>query len=588
MGLESFYADRLEQLHHQIKAVKRKSLLFSILRMTAFIATVGAAYLSYPQTNWMTAIILVGIAVFLFLVSKSTDIKNRLAFLLKLHEINAIEELNLKGDFSKNEDGAEFISSHHFYNQDIDLFGSGSLFQRINRAGTKKGKYCLADQLNSNSIEGISLRQEAILELRDKIDWRQNFQATGLIIENEVAVEDLIKWMKSFNLSLPSFAKYLPILFSLCSLSMITLYAFGIVSGVSLGFWFGLGLAITSKNLKSTNQLSANGSKVQATIKQYAKLILAIEQSEFKAELNKVRQAELLRKGESVSEILGQLAKAFERLDQRNNLIFGFLGNGFLLWDMRQTFTIESWVQKNELESENWFAQVALFDAFNSFANYSFNHPDYTRPILEGEKGIQATELGHPLLKTVKRIDNSLEMENEDFLIVTGANMAGKSTFLRTVALSVVMANCGLPVCAKEFKYGPVKLISSMRTTDSLQDDSSYFFAELSRLKFIVDALATDDYFIILDEILKGTNSKDKAEGSQKFVERLVGTKSMGIIATHDLSLCELENRLGAVKNYYFDAQIKNEELYFDYTFKKGVCQNMNASFLLSKMGIVE
>lgn len=165
--------------------------------------------------------------------------------------------------------------------------------------------------------------------------------------------------------------------------------------------------------------------------------------------------------------------------------------------------------------------------------------------------------------------------------------MAGKSTFLRTVGLSIVMANNGLPICAQSFAYTPIKLISSMRTTDSLSDNESYFFSELKRLKHIIDTIENEEHFIILDEILKGTNSKDKAKGSQQFVEKLVRTKSTGIIATHDLSLCELEGQLSEVKNYYFDAEIVNDELYFDYKLKNGVCQNMNASFLLRKMGIV-
>jgi DNA mismatch repair ATPase MutS len=165
--------------------------------------------------------------------------------------------------------------------------------------------------------------------------------------------------------------------------------------------------------------------------------------------------------------------------------------------------------------------------------------------------------------------------------------MAGKSTFLRTISLHIVMANVGLPVCASSSSYTPVKLITSMRTSDSLTDDSSYFFSELTRLKFIVDAIIKEPYFIILDEILKGTNSTDKAIGSRKFVEKLVAGNATGIIATHDLSLCEISEELSDVKNYYFDAEIVNDELYFDYKFKEGICQNMNASFLLKKMEII-
>ena len=185
-------------------------------------------------------------------------------------------------------------------------------------------------------------------------------------------------------------------------------------------------------------------------------------------------------------------------------------------------------------------------------------------------------------------VRNDFEIKEQEFFIVTGANMAGKSTFLRTVSLTIVMANIGLPVCATAAQYNPIKLITSMRTTDSLTDDASYFFSELKRLQFIVEKITTDRYFIILDEILKGTNSTDKAIGSRKFVEKLVAGNSTGIIATHDLSLCEVSKELTEVKNYYFDAQIVNDELYFDYTFKPGICQNMNASFLLKKMKIID
>ena len=200
---------------------------------------------------------------------------------------------------------------------------------------------------------------------------------------------------------------------------------------------------------------------------------------------------------------------------------------------------------------------------------------------------LQAKGLGHPLLDPKKRVDNDITINDEEFFIITGANMAGKSTFLRTIALQIVMSNIGLPICAQSCTYQPIKLISSMRTSDSLSDDASYFFSELTQLKHIVDRLENDEYFIILDEILKGTNSKDKAAGSKKFVEKLTRAEATGIIATHDLSLCEISSELPQVKNKFFDAQIINDELYFDYTFKEGICQNMNASFLLKKMGIV-
>jgi len=200
---------------------------------------------------------------------------------------------------------------------------------------------------------------------------------------------------------------------------------------------------------------------------------------------------------------------------------------------------------------------------------------------------VDTEEMGHPLLNKKIRVNNDFSIHKKDFHIVTGANMAGKSTFLRTISLGLVMANTGLPVCAKKINYSPIKLITSMRTADSLAEESSYFYAEIVRLRFIVDQMKEEKYFIILDEILKGTNSKDKAIGSRKFVEKLVKSGSTGIIATHDLSLCEIEKIYPQIHNQYFDAKINNEELYFDYKLKEGICTNMNASFLLKKMDII-
>ena len=292
---------------------------------------------------------------------------------------------------------------------------------------------------------------------------------------------------------------------------------------------------------------------------------------------------------QKASAVLKQFSKAIDALDQRNNMIFGIFGNGFLLWDLMQSYKLEMWIKENSGSVEKWFGVIEFLDAYNTLGNFAFNHPAYVFPNINHDSHItEATQLAHPLLDPEKRIANDFTIEKEQFFIITGANMAGKSTFLRTVSLQLVMANVGLPVCAASCRYSPIKLITSMRTTDSLTDDESYFFSELKRLKYIVEEIKIDRYFIILDEILKGTNSTDKAIGSRKFIEKLVRSKSTGIIATHDLSLCEVTEELPQVKNYYFDAEIINDELNFDYRFKKGVCQNMNASFLLKKMKIVD
>jgi DNA mismatch repair ATPase MutS len=327
---------------------------------------------------------------------------------------------------------------------------------------------------------------------------------------------------------------------------------------------------------------------VREIFQQYYPLLNEIESAVFTSKILKEKQQIITSEDKKAGVIFKEFARILDAFDQRNNIVISVIGNGLFLSEIYNASKVEKWISRYQHLVEKWFHVVAFFDAENSLANFHFNHPKFIFPEITSETAvISGTDLGHPLLKTEYRIDNNFNINKEEFFIVTGANMAGKSTFLRTISLSIVMANCGLPVCATSFKYAPIKLITSMRTTDSLTEDESYFYSELKRLKFIVEEIKDTDYFIILDEILKGTNSKDKAIGSKKFVEKLSSSKSTGIIATHDVSLCELENEFVAVKNYYFDAEIIDNELHFDYTLKNGICKNMNASFLLEKMEII-
>jgi DNA mismatch repair ATPase MutS len=313
-----------------------------------------------------------------------------------------------------------------------------------------------------------------------------------------------------------------------------------------------------------------------------------IENYDLNSRLLIKEQLKIKSSDKNASVIFREFSKILDAFDQRNNMIFGVLGNGLFLWDLHHSYQIEKWINNYSDQVEKWFEVIAFFDAQISLANYAFNHPKHCFPSINSSEIImEAKALGHPLIRENIRINNDFNIKNKDFVIITGANMAGKSTFLRTISLSVVMANNGLPVCAEKLDYSPIKLISSMRTSDSLAEESSYFYAEIMRLKFIVEQMKSEQYFIILDEILKGTNSKDKAIGSRKFLERLVKSGSTGIIATHDLSLCDIEKDYDQIHNKYFDALIKNDELQFDYLLKVGICTNMNASFLLKKMKII-
>lgn len=572
------------------KKISKQLMLSSTLRLIVFLAICFAIYFFFGNIKILIPTALVLIAVFILLVSRHSDLKKKKEKFQALIDINDQELKILKTrDFSDLPEGKEFEVEHHEFSQDIDLFGRKSFFQYLNRTALSEGKYRLAKMLLSNDTREIKKKQEAIKELASKANWRQNYTATAKLVKTERNSESILKWIGTYKSFIPEFMKWVPAIFSVISIGLFIAAYLGYIGSPQILIWLLVGVGITSLYLKRVNNLSANVGKTMDTFQQYYQLLAYIETEEFESELLREIKDSIKSETKKASTLLKQFSRNIDSLDQRNNFLFGFLANAFFLWDIRYAYSLEKWIQHHREAVRRWFEAVEHIDAYNSLGNFAFNHQHYHFPeILPGNQGIHATALGHPLLDPKKRVSNDFEIVGEQFFIITGANMAGKSTFLRTVALQILMSNIGLPVCAESCSYSPIKLITSMRTSDSLGDDESYFFSELKRLKFIVDRIQSENYFIILDEILKGTNSTDKAIGSKKFVQRLVGTKSTGIIATHDLSLCEISEELEEVKNFYFDAEIVNDELHFDYNLKDGICQNMNASFLLRKMKIVE
>jgi len=583
-----FYHSEKKSFEENLSNIKRKLIRSSAFRLLVFLSTTSSIYFFFGNTPLVLFSLFIGSILFIYLVTKHSNLAVQRKEIEALIKINDIEISCLNGNFSELNPGNEFVHSEHFYSYDIDLFGKGSFFQFSNRTSIKAGTEKYANILTENSIHVIEEKQEAIKELGGIPKWRQKFSAIAKMIHVDTDSQTIVKWIESYTSFLPDSMRYIPTIFSIISLILIGLAGFGFIPFSIVGVWFFIGLGIIFKCFKRINELYENANHAKSTFSQYHQLLKKIEQEKFTATILIQKQQEIQNDQKNASQIFKEFSKVLDALDQRNNMLFGVFGNGLLLWDLQQCYKIEQWIQINHSQVEKWFEVIAFFDAYNTLGNFVFNHPQAIFPtIKEDEFVIKAQNLGHPLIDRKQRIDNDFTIKNREFFIITGANMAGKSTFLRTVSVGIVMANIGLPVFATTFHYSPIKLITSMRTTDSLSEDTSYFFSELKRLKFIVDAIKTDNYFVILDEILKGTNSTDKAIGSKKFVKKLVASHSTGIIATHDLSLCEIEGELTQIKNFYFDAEIINNELHFDYQLKNGVCKNMNASFLLQKMEIV-
>ncbi|GGG94304.1 DNA mismatch repair protein MutS [Polaribacter pacificus] len=583
-----FYTQEKLALETALASLKKTLSLISVFRLAIFIASSIGIYFFIGNGLIATVIGFVGFVIFAILLVKNSKLQSTKEMLLAKIKINTIELAALEGNFKDLKDGSEFIDPHHFYSNDIDLFGKGSFFQYSNRTATQEGAKAYATILTANTINDITEKQKAIIELAGEAKWRQHFSAIASLVDVKLSAKSILNSIKNYETVLPNFFGNLVKVFSAVSIVLIALVSFNILPFSAIVIWFFMGLFISGSQLKKTNTIYAISGNAKEIFKQYYQLLAAIEEHTFAAKILVKKQEEIQSEKEKASTVFQKFSRILDSFDQRNNIVIAIFGNALFLWDIQNAVKVENWISQYKHTAENWFDVISFFDAQNTLANFSFNHPAFVLPTISNEKRVLDVEqLGHPLLNSSKRIDNDFAIDQEQFFIITGANMAGKSTFLRSLSLTILMANIGLPVCAKKVTYSPIKLITSMRTSDSLADDESYFYSELKRLKFIVDQIASEPYFIILDEILKGTNSKDKAIGSKKFIEKLNKSNSTGIIATHDVSLCVLEEEYTTIKNYYFDAQIKDDELYFDYTLKKGVCTNMNASFLLTKMEII-
>ena len=583
-----FYKEEINSLNSELINLKRQLRTTSILRLLTFLSISLSIYFAITNSNLFFGASFLLIVLFVYLITKHTQLQQQKRLTDAKLTINKTEVDVLEGRYSHLDNGKEFINPAHYFSNDIDLFGIGSFFQYINRTATSEGKKLLANILTSNDIHAIEERQEVVKELALKAKWRQHFSAVAGLIQTKTAIPIIVKWVHTYQQKLPSFLILFSYVFSVTSLVLIGLLTFSIIPFSVVLIWFIIGLFITAFYIKNIQELATETTRAKETFNQYYQLLAQIENEAFTNSTLKNKQEKIKQKNKKASTIFKEFSKNLDAFDQRNNVIIAVFGNGLFLWDIRNTIKIEKWITTYKNTIEEWFSVVSFFDAQNSLANFVFNKPDYIFPTITNEKAVlNAINLGHPLLDATKRIDNDFVIDNEHFFIVTGANMAGKSTFLRAISLAIVMSNTGLPICTEKAIYNPTKLITSMRTSDSLSDDESYFYAELKRLKFIVNEIKTENYFIILDEILKGTNSKDKAIGSKKFIEKLNKSQSTGIIATHDVSLCDLATEYSTIENYYFDAEIIDNELHFDYKMKNGVCKNMNASFLLQKMEII-
>jgi len=510
----------------------------------------------------------------------------------ELIKINEAEIGVLDWKFDRFLPGNEYIDPDHPNTSDLDIFGNNSLFQYLNRTSITKGMDQLAAWLSSlSSVKQILRRQEAVEELSLKLEWRQEFLATGRM--SKETREDYLKlesWLNEKSLIIRSrfYRILLQILPVLTILSVVLAFRW-VPYNIPI-FLILVQLGVIGINLRRINHHHNQISRKFKLIDNFSSLIKLAEDEQFSSEYLKNLQTSLSSSGIKASLQLEKLARIVVQFDRRLNMIMGVILNGLMMWDLLCILRLENWKNANAKEVPGWFNILGEFEALNSLVNFRFNSPGSVFPELcNDDLMVEAEFLGHPLIPEKENIRNDLKISGPgEFLLITGSNMAGKSTFLRTIGVNLILANAGAPVLARKMNWQALRVLTSMRVKDSLSSRESTFYAELKRLRMIIEVLKTEErVFVILDEILKGTNSRDKHFGSEMFIRQLIEEDCGGLIATHDLELNSLEKEFPEqVLNYSFEVQIDKHEFIYDYKLRRGVCQTMNATELMKKMGI--
>jgi len=591
------YEQQIEAIENESGKLSKKEKYLPLMRFIFFVSSLILIY-NYLIFINATFVFLSVAALFIFVLLTLRDnvLKGKIERCDRLIQICRNEIKSMDGDYSPFEVGDEYIDPDHSYSYDLDIFGKNSLFNCVNRSVTIFGKNRLADYF-SNSFDfkdQIAERQQSVAELSENIDFRQQMQ---LVFFGQKSVEkdqqEFRVWLASENTLLQNrIFNLIRFTLPVITISSIILSIVGLVVTQIPVMMVILQLLIVSRYGRKTMHVESLLTSKVGIISKYAEFLLLIEKQKFKTPFLADLKNRLSHDGiETPGTIIRKLSKLLNWIDSNLNIIAAVVLNGLFLFNLHLLVAVEKWKARYGNDIPRWFAITGEFDALCSLANFACNNPQYIYPEEATEDYLlDAVNLGHPLIPINECVTNSINISGwNQFCIITGANMSGKSTFLRTVGTNYILAMIGAPVFASKFKFFPIRLHSSIRTSDSLSRKESFFYAELKRLKGIISELESGQRtFILLDEILKGTNSKDKQAGSIALLEQLIKYESVGLIATHDLILGDLiKSYPKNISNLCFEIQIVNDEMSIDYKLQEGVCQNLNATFLMKKMGIL-
>lgn len=579
----SFYKDKINTLSKYVNKYNNINRCVAVLKLLSFLSAIGLFLFWYFNSVYNILFLAIPFLIYILLMILGQKYVDLYAKYKDLYDFINDEISFLNKNYNVFRSNTHFLDYNHNYAYDLDIFEPGSIFHSMNRCTTIDGEELLKHFItntkrNDDEIIGIQDAVKEMIPLRDV-----SHKISSISYKNPTSLDN---FLKTVGKGVTSHKKSMIIYTYVSSIFTITsfiAYGFGVVpSFIPLGLFI-YQFTAASIFAKKTNDEYAKINKANNVSKIYVLINETIKNVDFKSKILINIKKDIY----SINCKIKELQKINKEFDQRNSGLYYLISNGLFLKDIILSYKFNKWIIENINNIPQWNKSVAYIDAINSISSFSYNNSDFIFPVINNNTIIKAKNISHPLIENSKRIGNDIEInEINQFLIISGANMAGKSTFIRSVGVNLILASMGAPVCASSFEFTSLEIFSSMRTSDKLMNSSSYFHAELQRLKLLIEkAKKSDKMLVLLDEILKGTNSNDKLYGSGLVLLKLVKLNIAGILATHDTALGSLSEKYSNFKNFFFDFKVgSNGEMHFDYKLKHGVSNNMNASILLKNI----
>lgn len=584
------YRERLKDRQARAQYFETIHIRLGNLRLVLALAGAGMAWLSFKQHVFSPWWVLLPVIAFISLMPYHSRI-------LRLRDLAQRAVAFYQSGLARIEDrwkgtgqtGERFSDPHHVYASDLDLFGPGSLFELLSIARTRMGEETLAKWLLAPSVpDEIAKRHASVRELREQLDLREDLAVLGADATVGVHPELLLRWAEAPRQMKPEWIRWLSLVLSICAIA-------GVVAWGYAGMLAPIILILAAQSIlryrlrKSIEEVLLSSEQAFRDLGLLSGVLARAERHDLSSPQLKQLQRELSSNGVSSSQAIARLKTIVDFSDSRKNIIVGVLDVP-LMYSVQVAFAAERWRRAHGHAVSSWLRAIGEIEALISLGTYSYEHPRDPFPeLVQGAACFDAAELGHPLIPEAKCIRNNVRLLDDiRVLVVSGSNMSGKSTLLRTVGINAVLAMAGAPVRAQALRLTPLRVGASIRINDSLQEGSSRFYAEITRLRELFDLARGDSPLLfLLDELLQGTNSNDRRIGAEGVLCAFLNRRAIGLVSTHDLALARIGGSLnGQLRNVHFQEEFENGRMSFDYKLRDGVVTKSNGLALMRSIGL--